>query len=133
MKSIRYYEIVTYLKLITDLLQYFQFRTKSLENFLTKEGLLNLIVGKLMLICFHMINSYQEKHFILSLNTQKILSKLSKSAHKYMNFTKTQMPFPKITNLWMMKLTLRNFSPRIETSLNASAAKKISPKSFPKL
>ena len=46
MKSIRYYEIVTYLKLITDLLQYFQFRTKSLENFLIKEGLLNLIVGK---------------------------------------------------------------------------------------
>jgi hypothetical protein len=34
------------LKLISDLLQYFQLRTKSLEDFLIKEGLLNLIVGK---------------------------------------------------------------------------------------
>ena len=78
-----------------------------------------------------MINSYQEKHFILSLKTHKILSKLSESAHKYMSFTK--MPIPRITNLTPMKLTLRNFSPRMETSLNVSAAKKSSPKCFPKL
>ena len=43
------------------------------------------------------------------------------------------MPIPKITNLTMIKLTLRNFSPRMETSLNVSAAKKSSPKCFPKL